>query len=72
MRDSEKENQKTTPRANVRFSPKPSPWKSELSGEMNSSFTEVQKLKQIPRGKPIAQQKQKKVLKLNIFSWISN
>lgn len=65
-RVSEKENQKSTPRANVRFSPKPSPWNSEPSREKKSPFTEVQKLKQIPRGKPMVSQKQKKVLKVTL------
>lgn len=65
-RVSEKENQKSTPRANVRFSPKPSPWNSEPSREKKSPFTEVQKLKQIPRGKPVVPQKQKKVLKVTL------
>ena len=60
---SEKENRKSIPRANVRFSPKPSPWRSEPSQESKSPFTEVHKLTQIPRGKPLTQQKQKKVLK---------
>ena len=57
----EKENQKSTPRANVRFSPKPSPWNNEPPREKKSPFTEVQKLKQIPRGKPMVPQQQKKV-----------
>ena len=61
-RVSEKDNQKST-RANVRYSPKPSPWNNEHPREKKSSFTEVQKLKQIPRGKPMVPQKQKKVLK---------
>lgn len=62
----EKENQKSTPRANVRFSPKSSPWNNEPTIEKKSLFTEVQKLKQIPRGKPMVPQKQKKVLKVTL------
>lgn len=62
---SEKENQKSTPRANVRFSPKPS-WNSEPFRE-KSPFSGVQKLKQIPRGKPMAPQKQKKVRKITLL-----
>lgn len=65
-RVSEKENQKSTPRTNVRFSPKPSPWNNEPPREEKSPFTEVQKLKQIPRGKPMVPQKQKKVLKVTL------
>lgn len=58
----ESENQKSTLRANIRFSPKPFPWGNDSSRELKSPFTEVQKLKQIPRGKPMAKQTQKKVL----------
>ncbi|PFX31525.1 Synaptonemal complex protein 1 [Stylophora pistillata] len=55
----EKENQRNKPRSNVRFSPKPSSWNSEpLSTK--SPFPETQ-LKQIPRGKPVVPQKQKKM-----------
>ncbi|XP_015760690.1 PREDICTED: uncharacterized protein LOC107339871 [Acropora digitifera] len=60
--DGDKQNKKGIPaRSNVRFSPKPSPWKSEPSRGTKSPLTEIQKLKQIPRGKPIAQHKQKKM-----------
>ncbi|XP_068711308.1 synaptonemal complex protein 1-like [Montipora foliosa] len=57
----EKGDGKSTPRVNVRFSPKPSHWRGEHSRESKSPFTEIQKLKQIPRGRPIAQQNQKKL-----------
>ncbi|RMX58607.1 hypothetical protein pdam_00006430 [Pocillopora damicornis] len=56
----EKANQRNKLRSNVRFSPKPFSSNSEPLST-NSPYLETHKLKQIPRGKPMAPQTQKKM-----------